>query len=208
MASSAMVDSLCSISPSPSLKCCRIQTLTLTPNSQFFSSASFLKLKRQYLLLPKFRLLKPATRNSRCAPVVFAAQFDIFKGLPLSSFFLYLLIELEFNITAYWFWIHLHDLTFCLNGFGSSGMGELWFGEAPLFRFIVFFAKFFCLIVFGYLSRYLDWKLEPVDFLLLAFAPLTARSLSRIVHQNRQSKMTPFGLHATANSIHATATKM
>ncbi|KAJ9176542.1 hypothetical protein P3X46_011845 [Hevea brasiliensis] len=76
MASLAIVHSFCSVLPSRSLK---NQTLTLTTHSRFLSSASFLKLNQQSLLLPKFRLLKPTPRNSRCAPVVFAAQFDFFK---------------------------------------------------------------------------------------------------------------------------------
>ncbi|KDP26422.1 hypothetical protein JCGZ_17580 [Jatropha curcas] len=76
MASSAIVDSLCSIPLSYSPKRCKFQTLTL--NSQFLFSNSFLRLKNQPLL-PKLQILRSKPRNPRSLPVVFAAQFNFVK---------------------------------------------------------------------------------------------------------------------------------
>ncbi|KAK9944892.1 hypothetical protein M0R45_010435 [Rubus argutus] len=79
MAGSAMLHSLCCTIPlSP--KCYRNQTLAFT-HSQFVSSKSFLRLKKQSLL-SALQIKRPRTRNSRSSiPVVCAMQSNIFKVL-------------------------------------------------------------------------------------------------------------------------------
>ncbi|XP_062149104.1 uncharacterized protein LOC133857775 [Alnus glutinosa] len=77
MASSVILHKLCSISlHSP--KCYKNQTLALT-HSQFLSSKSFLKLKKQSLL-SSIHVRNPS-QKSRSASIVFAAQTNFLKAL-------------------------------------------------------------------------------------------------------------------------------
>lgn len=76
MASSVILHKLCSISlHSP--KCYKNQTRALT-HSQFLSSNSFLKLKKQSL--PSSIHVRNPSQKSGSAAIVFAAQTNILKG--------------------------------------------------------------------------------------------------------------------------------
>ncbi|ONH93002.1 hypothetical protein PRUPE_8G207500 [Prunus persica] len=77
MAGSVMLQSLCCIIPH-SPRCYKNQTLAFS-HSQFFSSNSFLRLKKQSLVSALQINKRQRTRRYRSVPVVFAAQSNFLK---------------------------------------------------------------------------------------------------------------------------------
>ncbi|CAB4321620.1 unnamed protein product [Prunus armeniaca] len=78
MAGSVLLQSLCCIIPH-SPRCYKNQTLAFS-HSQFFSSNSFLRLKKQSLVSALQINKRQRTRRYRSVPVVFAAQSNFLKG--------------------------------------------------------------------------------------------------------------------------------
>ncbi|XP_048226341.1 uncharacterized protein LOC125369016 [Ricinus communis] len=76
MASLGIVDSLSSASTLCHSH--KRKTLILLSNPKFLPSASFLKSKK-LTLVPKLKLVKPISRNSRSFPVIFAVQSNFLK---------------------------------------------------------------------------------------------------------------------------------
>ncbi|CAL9023314.1 unnamed protein product [Prunus brigantina] len=77
MAGSVMLQSLCCIIPH-SPRCYKNQTLAFS-HSQFFSSNSFLRLKKQSLVSALQINKRQRTQRYRSVPVVFAAQSNFLK---------------------------------------------------------------------------------------------------------------------------------